>query len=225
MRMGSNRPRLELEPLGQAAKASLDRLGRMGSRFSSSSSAAARTGSEPSTSGIDLDVSEEEACEVRKLPSFAIFWTSGAAARTVPRPNPGLARGDRRAARPRTPGAREAQVDAVQPVELRVVERGRARTDALEREALDQLVAAHDRRLVVVAPAEEGQEVDEGVRKVALPPKLLRRDRAVSLGASFRRRQGCWRSVRTRATALRAPPRCGSASACSRCGRRPAGHA
>jgi hypothetical protein len=38
--------------------------------------------------------------------------------------------------------AKLAEVDAVHPVELRVVELRRARADPLEREALDQLVAA-----------------------------------------------------------------------------------
>src|SRR5581483_12316090 len=48
-----------------------------------------------------------------------------------------------------------AEVDAVHPVELRVVELGRARADALEREALDQLVLPHERRIYVGRPAEQ----------------------------------------------------------------------
>ena len=46
-------------------------------------------------------------------------------------------------------GVELAQVEAVHPVELRVVERRRARADALERESLDELV----RDMIVVSPS------------------------------------------------------------------------
>ena len=68
-----------------------------------------------------------------------------------------------------------AQVDAVQPVELLVVERRRARHDALERESLDELVPRHDRRLVVVAPAEQREEVDQRRREVAGVAEVVER--------------------------------------------------
>ena len=75
---------------------------------------------------VGLDVVEEEAGAVRGTRrSVAIFsWTSGAAARTSSssQSEPSLARG-RRPARRRTPRAQRAQVDAVHPVELLVVER------------------------------------------------------------------------------------------------------
>ena len=78
-------------------------------------------------------------------------------------------------------GRQRPEVDAVHPVELRVVERRRARADALEREALDQLVARHDRRLAVGRPAEEREEVHERLRDVARLAELVDRDRAVAL--------------------------------------------
>src|SRR5207247_1632147 len=65
------------------------------------------------------------------------------------------------------------QVDAVHPVELRVVEGRRARAYALEGEAVDQLVTRHDRRLVVVAPAEQGEEVHQRRRQVPLATEVL----------------------------------------------------
>src|SRR5438270_673637 len=64
------------------------------------------------------------------------------------------------------------EVDAVQPVELLEVEDRRARADPVEREALHELVAGHHRRLVVVAPAEQGEEVDERLGDVALSAEL-----------------------------------------------------
>ena len=78
-----------------------------------------------------------------------------------------------------------AQVDAVHPVELLVVERGGARNDAVEVEAVDQLVARHDRRLVVIAPAEQRQKVDERRRVVAVVAEVVHRHRAVSLGQAL----------------------------------------
>ena len=74
-----------------------------------------------------------------------------------------------------------ADVHPVQPVELRVVELGRARADPLEREPRDELVAAHDRRLAVRRPAEQREEVDECRRQVAVLAELLGRDGAVPL--------------------------------------------
>ena len=73
-------------------------------------------------------------------------------------------------------------MDAVQPRQLLVVEDGRARRDALEREELQQLVAREDLRLVVVGPAEPREEVDERLRDVALLAEVLDRLRAVALG-------------------------------------------
>jgi hypothetical protein len=73
------------------------------------------------------------------------------------------------------------QVDAVHPVQLLVVEDGRALGDPLQREPFDQLVAGHDRRAVVVAPAEQREIVDERVRLVALRAELVRGHRPVPL--------------------------------------------
>src|SRR5919106_935738 len=73
------------------------------------------------------------------------------------------------------------QVDAVHPGQLLVIERRGARPHALEREALDQLVGRHDRRLVVVAPAEKREVVHERRRNVAVAAELLHGDGAVPL--------------------------------------------
>ena len=73
-------------------------------------------------------------------------------------------------------------MDAVHVLELLVVERGRAGADALEREPLDELVHGHDLGLVVVAPAEQGEVVDERLGEVALVAELLDPDGAVTLG-------------------------------------------
>ena len=72
-------------------------------------------------------------------------------------------------------------MDAVQPVELLVVERRRARADALEREPLDQLRRAHHGRLVVEAPAEQREEVHQRRRAGSLSPEDVDRDGAVAL--------------------------------------------
>ena len=73
------------------------------------------------------------------------------------------------------------QVDAVHPVELRVVERRRARADTHQGEALDELVSRHERRLAVRCPAEQREEVHERLGHVPRLAKLVDRDRAVPL--------------------------------------------
>ena len=79
-------------------------------------------------------------------------------------------------------GRQRAEVDAVHPVELRIVERAGARADRLEREPLDDLVAGEDRGLAVRRPADQGEEVHERLREVSRRPELVHRDRAVALG-------------------------------------------
>ena len=66
-------------------------------------------------------------------------------------------------------------------VELLEVEDRRARADALEREAFDELRDAHDLGAIVVAPAEEREEVDERLGEVALGAELLDRGCTVAL--------------------------------------------
>ena len=78
-------------------------------------------------------------------------------------------------------GSQRSQVDAVQPFELLEVEDCRARADPVEGEPLDELLARHDGRLVVVAPAQKCEEVDERLREVALGTELLGGDCAVAL--------------------------------------------
>ena len=75
-----------------------------------------------------------------------------------------------------------AHVDAVQVVELVVVEDRGARADPLEGEEPDEVVAAEDLGAIVVAPAEEREVVEERGRVVAVVPELLHRDGAVPLG-------------------------------------------
>ena len=108
--------------------------------------------------------------------NFSIFsCTSGTVARTAPRASRSPARRASAAAPPRTRRlGQRPQVDAVHPVELLVVERRRARHDALEREALDELGGRHDRRLVVVAPAEQREEVHQR-RRAGSRPRGTRR--------------------------------------------------
>ena len=65
--------------------------------------------------------------------------------------------------------------------QLLVVEGRRALADPVERKALDQLLAAHDLRVVVVAPAQQREVVDERLGNEAFAPELLDRDRAVPL--------------------------------------------
>ena len=65
-----------------------------------------------------------------------------------------------------------ADVAAVEMIQFLVVPDGRRGVDALQAEALDQLLAAHDLGLVVEAPAEQRQVVDHGFRQIA---RLLER--------------------------------------------------
>ena len=73
------------------------------------------------------------------------------------------------------------QVDAVHMRQLLVVERGGALADSLEREALDQLLAAHQLGVVVVAPAQEREVVDEGLWDEPGGAELLDGDGAMTL--------------------------------------------
>src|SRR4051794_39855023 len=66
-----------------------------------------------------------------------------------------------------------AQVAAVHPAQLLLVEDGRALRHAVEGEALDQLVGREEGRLVVEAPAEQRQVVANRRRQEALVPQLL----------------------------------------------------
>ena len=65
--------------------------------------------------------------------------------------------------------------------ELVVVEDRGALADAFEGEALDQLLAAHYLGVVVVAPAEQREEVDEGLGDVTVGAEVLDSDCAVAL--------------------------------------------
>src|SRR5205807_7116559 len=77
------------------------------------------------------------------------------------------------------------QIDAVHVCQLLVVESGGALADALEREALDQLLAAHQLGVIVVAPAEQRKVVDERLGDESGSAKLLDRDRSMSLRKLF----------------------------------------
>ena len=132
---------------------------------------------------VGLDVVEEEAGEVRELgePRDLLLDERGRRAHGVLGPVVAVL--------PQPPeqtvrvlgGVERAQVDAVHPVELRVVERRRARADALEREPLDELVPGHDRRLAVGRPAEEREEVHERLGHVAGVAELVDGHGAVTL--------------------------------------------
>ena len=61
----------------------------------------------------------------------------------------------------------------VQPPQLLLVEDRRGAADALDREALDELVGREDRRVVVGAPAEQGEVVADRGRQIAGLAQLL----------------------------------------------------
>ena len=71
---------------------------------------------------------------------------------------------------------------AVQPLELLGIEHAGARVHPLQRESLDQLRDGHHRRVVVKAPADEREVVDERLRQHSAVAELLHRDGAVALG-------------------------------------------
>ncbi len=70
---------------------------------------------------------------------------------------------------------------AVQPAQLALVEDRRRASHPLDREALDQLVGAEDRRVVLGAPPEQSEVVADSGRQVAVLTQLLHRGGAVSL--------------------------------------------
>src|SRR5918998_386488 len=75
-----------------------------------------------------------------------------------------------------------AQVDGVYGAELVLVEDGRVAADAVDAEALRELVAGKDLLVRGVAGAEQRQVVEQRVRQVALRRELLDVRRAVALG-------------------------------------------
>ena len=75
-----------------------------------------------------------------------------------------------------------AHVNAVQPAQLALVEARRVAADALEREALDQLLGAEHGLVVAGAPAEQRQVVAHRLGQVAGVAQLLHRRGAVALG-------------------------------------------
>ena len=118
-------------------------------------------------------------------------------------------------------GVQLADVEAVHPAQLRLVELRGVATDALEREALRELRGGHHGRVVAGAPAEQREVVAHGLRQVA-------RGRAAR---PPRRRRGAWRAScrrgraaaagARRAAAARPVPRAPAAAwACSRGGPR-----
>src|SRR5439155_26166557 len=132
---------------------------------------------------IGLDLVEEEAGEIRELAEPGDLLLHDRRGRADSLLGPVVARLSKPGEQPlRVLSSRELpQVDAVHPVELRVVERRRARADALQGEALDELVSRHERRLAVRCPAEEREEVHERLGYVPFLAKLADRDRAVPL--------------------------------------------
>ena len=132
---------------------------------------------------IGLDVAEEEAREVGELPEAAdlLLDERCRVVDALGRPVETLLADEEHEPVGVLPRLERAQVDAVQPVELRVVERAGARADRLEAEPLDDLVARHDRRLAVGRPADQGEEVDERLGEVARGAELVHRERAVPL--------------------------------------------
>src|SRR5262249_59919523 len=91
--------------------------------------------------GIRLDVVEQKSCELRKLAeaSDLLLDDRRGGAYGLRRPVASSLAEIRHQPRRVLVRRERAQVDAVQPVELRVVEGRGARPDALEREALHEL--------------------------------------------------------------------------------------
>ena len=172
---------------------------------------------------VRLDVVEEEAREAGELvePRDLLLDDRRCSADEIVRPVDALLAEVLHQARRVRVGGERAQVHAVHPVELRVVERRRARPHALEREPRDQLVRRHDRRLAVRGPAEEREEVHQCLGDVARCCGTRRRTRprgASRASCRLRRRRsgrGRRRAAPLRARAARSP-----ASACWRRGRR-----
>ena len=124
-------------------------------------------------------------------------------------------------ARPRPlPPRQPRQMLPVQPLELLDVEDRALPRDAIERERLDELGARQDLPIVSRRPAEEREEVDEGIGQVPRVPIGCHRHRAVTLGELGLPAPGSAARGRTPAARLRARGRSGSAWACSRCDRR-----
>src|SRR6185295_11055209 len=121
---------------------------------------------------VRLDVVEQESGESRELSESADLllhdWGGGTYALLRPvEPLPTHIARETSCVLVRREGA---EIDAVHPVELRVVERRRARADSVEREALDQLVLRHDRGLAVRRPPKQLEEVHQRLREVAICP-------------------------------------------------------
>ena len=114
-----------------------------------------------------------------------------------------------------------AQVAAVHPAQLLLVEDRRVLRHARQVEALDQLVGGEERGRLVVAPAEQGDVVAHRLGQVAGVAQLLDRRGAVALGellavgAVQQRQVGVARAAPRRARAGSSP-----GAACSRCGPR-----
>ena len=70
---------------------------------------------------------------------------------------------------------------AVHPAQLALVEDRRGAAHPVDREALDQLVGAENRRIVLGAPPEQGEVVADRSGQIALPTQLLHGGAAVSL--------------------------------------------
>src|ERR671933_316045 len=79
-------------------------------------------------------------------------------------------------------GPERADVAAVHPAQLLLVEARRVARDALDAEAADELLGREDRLVVGVAPAEQGDVVAHGLGQVAGVAEVLHRGGAVALG-------------------------------------------
>ena len=118
-------------------------------------------------------------------------------------------------------GRQVAQVAAVHPAQLLLVEHGRVLRHPRQVEALDQLARRHEGGRLVVAPAEQRHVVAHRLGQVAGVAQLLHRRGAVALrellavGPVQQRQVREQRRRRRRARAGSSP-----GAACSRCGRR-----
>ncbi len=175
-------PRLQTEAVAELLQRGLDLLG--GERLDSAERLG-RGGEDVRVEQrrVGLDVVEEEACKVGELAQLRDLLLHERHGRTHPLlvPVVTLLAQVLQQALGVLLGGQRAQVDAVHPVELGVVEGGRALADPLEREPLDQLVPRHDRRLAVGRPAEQREEVHQRRRDVAGCAELVHRDGAVPL--------------------------------------------
>ena len=102
--------------------------------------------------------------------------------RDLDRPAQPAAAGELLQARRQVVDRQRADIAAIQPAQLLMIETRRVARHALDRELLDELLRRDDRLVVLRAPAEQREVVAQRLGQVALVAQLLHGRRAVALG-------------------------------------------